>query len=79
MVVATGTKVVRYRRGVAPARSAALGRDDGDHAADTMFAPWPAAWVMPNAAMTLRVYAHVVQAADEALAAGLGDALNGDA
>ena len=31
-----------------------------------------------NAAMTLRVYAHVVQAADEALAVGLGDALNGD-
>jgi integrase len=30
-----------------------------------------------NAAMTLRTYAHVVQAADEALAAGLGDALNG--
>jgi integrase len=32
-----------------------------------------------NAAMTLRVYAHVVQAADEALAAGLGEALNAEA
>ena len=31
-----------------------------------------------NAAMTLRVYAHAVQAADEVLAAGLGDALKGD-
>ncbi len=29
-----------------------------------------------NAAMTLRVYAHVVQSADEALALGLGDALD---
>ncbi len=29
-----------------------------------------------NAAMTLRVYAHAVQAADEALAGGLGDVLD---
>jgi integrase len=29
-----------------------------------------------NAAMTLRVYAHAVQAADEVLAAGLADALD---
>jgi len=31
-----------------------------------------------NAAMTLRVYAHEVRSADEALALGLGDALNAD-
>ena len=31
-----------------------------------------------NAAMTLRVYAHVVSAADEVLAVGLGDALDRD-